>query len=45
MRLAALMFLLATLAGCASRPPKPPGCEGDFVPINPPQTAPQGRGS
>jgi hypothetical protein len=27
-------FLIALLAGCASRPPLPPECEGDQAPIN-----------
>jgi hypothetical protein len=32
-----LPFLLASaiLAGCATRPPTPPDCEGELVPINP----------
>lgn len=45
MRLAPMLLLLATLAGCAIRPSPPPGCEGALVPINPPAAAaPQGRG-
>ena len=29
-----LLLLVAILAGCASKPPLPPECEGDLVPIN-----------
>jgi predicted small lipoprotein YifL len=34
MKRLSLLLLVAALVGCASKPPLPPECEGDLVPIN-----------